>query len=92
MFAVLFNLVIDWVMQRTTENQPRRIRWTLSDTLDDLDFADDLALLSHSCQYVQEKTLCLSKFGQEVGLQISKRKTVVMTLNVSAPAPVLLDD
>ena len=33
-----------------------------------------------------------SKFGQQVGLQISKRKTEVMTGNVNAPAPVLLDD
>ena len=41
---------------------------------------------------MQEKTRRLSKFGQQVGLQISKRKTEVMTLNVNAPAPVLLDD
>ena len=26
MSAVLFNLVIDWVMRNTTEDQPRRIR------------------------------------------------------------------
>ena len=41
---------------------------------------------------MQEKTHCLSKFGQQVGLQISKQKTEVMTLNVNAPAPVLLDN
>ena len=35
---------------------------------------------------------CLSKFGQQVGLQISMRKMEVMTLNVNAPAPVLHDD
>ena len=29
---------------------------------------------------------------QQVGLQISKRKTEVMTLKMNAPAPVLLDD
>ena len=56
------------------------------------DFADDLALLSHTHRHMQEKTRRLSKFGQQVGLQISKRKTEVMTLNVNAPAPVLLDD
>ena len=79
-------------MRRTTEDQPRRIRWTLFDTLDDLDFDDDLALLSHVHQHMREKTRRLSKFGQQVGLQISKRKMEVMTLNVNAPAPVLLDD
>ena len=41
---------------------------------------------------MQEKTHCFSKFGQQVGLQISKRKTKVMTLNENAPALVLLDD
>ena len=79
-------------MRRTTEDQPRGIRWTLFDTLEDLDFADDLALLSHTHQHMQEKTCRLSKFGHQVGLQISKRKTEVMTLNVNAPAPVLLDE
>ena len=48
MSVVLFNPVIDWVMQHTTEDQPRWIRWTLFETLEDADFADDLALLSHS--------------------------------------------
>ena len=59
--------------------------------LEDLDFADDLALLSYTEQHMQEKTHCLMKFDQQVGLQISKRKMEVMTLHVNAPAPVLLD-
>ena len=70
--AVLFNLVIDWVMRHTTKDQPRGIRWTLFDMLEDLDFMDDLALLSHTHQHTREKTCHLSKFGQQVGLQISK--------------------
>ena len=54
--------------------------------------ADDLALLFHTHQHMQEKTLRLSNFDQQAGPQISERKTEVMTLNVNAPAPVLLDD
>ena len=65
---------------------------TLLDMLEDLDFADDVALLSHAHQHMREKTCHLNKFGQQVGLQISKRIMEVMTLNVNAPAPVLLDD
>ena len=49
-------------------------------------------LLVCSCVYLQEETHCLSKFGQRVRLQISKKKTEVMTLYVNAPAPVLLVD
>ena len=82
----------DWILRRTTEDQPRGIRWTLFYTLEDLDLADDLALLSHAHQHMQEKTRRHSKFGQLVGLQISKRETEVMTLNVNAPAPVLFND
>ena len=43
-------------------------------------------------QHMLEKLCHLSKFGQQVGLQISKRKMEDMTLNVNVPAPVLLDD
>ena len=63
MSALFFNIVIDWVMRRTTENQARGIRWTLLSTLEDLDFADDLALVSHTHQHMQEKTSRLSTFS-----------------------------
>ena len=60
--------------------------------LEDLDFTNDLVLLSHTHQDMQKKTCHLSKCGKQVRLQISKRKTEVMTLNVTAPAPVWHDD
>ena len=80
--ALLFNLTIDWVMWQTTSGQPLGIRWSLCSALEDLDFADDLALVSHTDQHNQEKTTCLSIFAQQVGLMISQTKTEVMILNV----------
>jgi hypothetical protein len=47
-------------MRKTTEDAPRLIRWNISSTLEDLDFADDLALLSHTHHHLQEKTNRLS--------------------------------
>ena len=44
----LFPLVIDWIMKTVTSNRNNGIQWTLLTQLDDLDFADDLALLSHN--------------------------------------------
>ena len=44
----LFLLVIDWIMKTVTSNRNNGIQWTLLTQLDDLDFADDLALLSHN--------------------------------------------
>nr|KAG5702936.1 hypothetical protein BaRGS_034709 [Batillaria attramentaria] len=48
LFPFLFLLVIDWIMRTTTTGRKNGIQWTLWTQLDDLDFADDLALLSHS--------------------------------------------
>lgn len=42
---------IDWVMGQTT-NQERGIWWTLLTPLEDLDIADNLALVSHTYNHV----------------------------------------
>ena len=85
MSAMLYNMTIDWLKRRTTEDQSWGIRLTLFSTLEDLDFADDLALVSHTNQHMQEKTTRLSTYAQQVGLQISKKKKEVMLLNASNP-------
>lgn len=43
----LFLLAIDWIMKTATDNRRNGIQWTPWAQLDDLDSADDLALLSH---------------------------------------------
>ena len=48
MSALLFNITIDWVMRQTTQDKIRGMRWNLFTNLDDIDFADDFALLSHT--------------------------------------------
>ena len=88
MSAVFFSMATDWLMRHTTEDQSRDIRWTLFSTLEDLGFADDLALVSHTHQHMQEKTTRLSTYAQQVGLKISQKKTEVVLLNVSNPKPV----
>ena len=88
MSASLLNLTIDWVMRQVTSDRVRGIRWTLLSTLEDLDFADDEALLSHIHQHMQDKTIRLSMSAQQVGLKISQKKTEVMMLNVSNPLPI----
>lgn len=88
MSALLFNVVVDWMVRKTNEEAPRGIRWNISSTLENLDVADDLALLSHTHHHLQEKTNRLNAFASQVGLKISLTKTEVMTLN---PAPILED-
>ena len=45
---LLFSRCVDWLMKRATVNVKREITWTLMDTLEDLDFADDIVLLYSS--------------------------------------------
>jgi hypothetical protein len=78
-------------MRKTTEDAPRGIRWNISSTLEDLDFADVLTLLSHTPHYLQAKTNRLSNFANQVGLKISQTKIEVMTLNITKPTPIELD-
>ncbi|XP_013393409.1 uncharacterized protein LOC106161097 [Lingula anatina] len=55
---------------------------------EDLDFADDLALLSSKHSHLQEKTDRLSSFAAQAGLAISTIKTQVMCINNSTTAPI----
>ena len=86
--SVLFNIAIDWVLRRTADDQPRGIRWTPFSTLEDLDFEDDLALLSHTWQHIQEKTDRLSIFSNQVGFTISLKKMEAMCVNVPSPTEI----
>ena len=53
----LFLLAIDWIMKKTKkiEEMGSSGQWTPWSQLEDLDFADDLALLSHSHKQMQRK-------------------------------------
>ena len=52
----LFLLVTDWIVKTTTTGRNNGIQWTLWTQLDDLDFGDELALLSHNHSQMQDKT------------------------------------
>nr|KAG5705815.1 hypothetical protein BaRGS_027474 [Batillaria attramentaria] len=84
----LFLLVIDWIMKTTTAGRKNGIQWTLWTQLDDLDFADDLALLSHSHSQMQDKTTCLEATSAGTGLKINRKKTELMKINTTANTPV----
>ena len=59
-------------------NEPRfGIPWK-DGSLTDLDFADDIAMLSTSLQHLQEMTTKLQEITAKVGLRISCPKTKIM--------------
>ena len=45
---LLFLMAVDWIMCKTTEAPNLGLQWTPWSKLDDLDFADDIALVSHN--------------------------------------------
>ena len=59
------------------------IHWTLWTQLDDLDFADDLALLSHDHSQMQDKTTLLETSSAGTGLKINRKKTELMKMNTT---------
>ncbi|XP_078617289.1 uncharacterized protein LOC144885281 [Branchiostoma floridae x Branchiostoma japonicum] len=75
---LLFITALDWVMRETTKDGRTGIQWTLTDMLDDLDFADDLALLCHTISQMREKTQRLERNSGQVGLRINPSKTKEM--------------
>ena len=84
----LFLLVIDWIMRTTTTGRNNGIQWTLWTQLDDLDFAEDLALLSHNHNQMQDKTTRLETISARTGLNINTKKTELMKINTTANTPV----
>ena len=67
---------------RGVESQSKTgIQWTLTTQLHDLDYADDICLLSQNLQHMQIKTEHLALVAEKTGLNISKEKTKVLWAN-----------
>ena len=87
----LFLLPADWITRKTTANKINGIQWTLlTNELDALSYADDLALLSHKLWQLQGKTSDLDSNSAQLGLNIHRRKTKILRLNTTTEHPVTL--
>ena len=84
----LFLLAIDWVRKTSTEQKRNGIQWTLWEQLEDLDFADDLALLSHTQQQMQEKSNMQEDNSARLGLTINRGKSKVFRTNAPNNTPI----
>ena len=81
MSGFLFLLVIDWVIRKTVAHAGTGIRWKMTTMLEDLDFADDLALISSTYTRIQKKIDHLIRNGKGTGLKISTTKTKLIRIN-----------
>ena len=87
---IIFLMVVDWFMRQSTANQKTCIQWTFNKQLEDLDFADDISLLSYKQQDAQKKLLRVAEEAEKTGLQINTGKTKVMRVNSKNQDPVKL--
>lgn len=81
MSGFLFILVLDWVMNKCAEGQNTGIRWNFMNRLEDLEFADDIALISSKFDDIQKKTNKLAEAASKTGLKINIGKTNTMRIN-----------
>ncbi len=93
----LFIIVLDYCLRQAipiekTEElgftiRPRQSRRFGKQTITDLGFADDLALLSDTTEQAQELLLALERQAEKVGLKINAKKTQYMSFNQTTNTP-----
>ena len=88
----LLLLSTDWVMNRTKEGRRTGIQWKLTSVLEDLDFADDIALLSSRYVDIEDKTSRLVEEAARVGLKINLKKSKVMRINARNDQRIKVND
>ncbi|VDP20010.1 unnamed protein product [Schistosoma margrebowiei] len=87
----LFLLVVDWIMKTSTSEGKHGIQWTAQNQLNDSDFADDRAILSHKHGQMQIETASVAAVSTSVGLSIHKGKTKVLKFKTDNSSPITLD-
>ena len=68
-------------MRNTLQDGNTGIRWKFNTKLEDLDFADDIALLSSTRQHIQAKTDKLTHEAERVGLKVNEEKCKLLGIN-----------
>ena len=81
MSALLFLLVVDLVKRNTWQEGNTEMRRTFNTKLEDLDFADDVALLSSTRQHIPTKTDKLAHKAGRVGLKVNVDKSKLHRIN-----------
>ncbi|VDP46754.1 unnamed protein product [Schistosoma margrebowiei] len=78
-------------MKTSTSEGKHEVQWTSRMQLDDLDFADDLALLSQTQQQIQEKRNSVAAASAAVGLNIHRGKSEILRYNTACTNPITID-
>ena len=78
-------------MRNSVQGKNTGIRWKFMTKLEDLDFADDIALISSKFNDIQDKTTAVKEWAEKAGLKINIGKTKNMRLNTRIVRPIRID-
>ena len=92
MYGVIFVMVVEWILRKTTEGNKTGKILNFTSRLEDLDIANDIALMSSCYTHMQTKTKQLNKFAARTGLRKNKNKTQVLKINSKCKNIILNDD
>ncbi|XP_023931192.1 uncharacterized protein LOC112041786 [Lingula anatina] len=84
----LFLMVVDFVMRKATVEDGTGVKWVNGSELNDLDFADDIALLAKDENGLQQLTSNLEIAACRFGLRISTENTKVMYVGARNITPI----
>ena len=89
---LLFAITLDEIMRNAIKGNKRGIGWTLNESLEDLEFADDICLLSHRKSHLQQKVTDVQIQARKVGLKINGSKTKAMAINIRGATNITVDE
>ena len=87
---IIFIIVVDWIMKRVIGDEDG-IEWLGSDRVADLDYADDIALMSEDVRSMNRMTEKLAQEASKVGLVMNRRKTKVMAVQPTEDIRIVLE-
>ena len=61
---------MDGILCRALDGKKRGITWRLQETLEDMEYADDICLVSHKYEYMQRKLDDLWKESEKLALKL----------------------
>ena len=72
-------------MRKCVDGKSTGIRWNFMNRLEDLEFADDIALISRKFEDMQKKTNKLAETASKTGLKrnINKKKTMRINTKIN---------
>ena len=83
-------MVLDWVSLNAYEGKRLGLQLSLTQHLEDLDYADKLCLLTHRLADMKVKGEGLQETGGQVGLKINIQKTKEMRIGMRQLEPLEL--